>query len=448
MRIIIIGAGESGFHLARMLSMENHDISIIDLDSSKIERIRNLLDVQAFVGHGTNLNILKNAGIHHADMVVAVTSTDEVNILACMIAKKLEVDITVARIRNDEYIEENSPIPLDPLGVDLAVNPENETASEILRLIKYPQVMDLIEFEEGRVALVGVKLDANSPVLGKALYDLAKLFPELIYRIVAVSRESETIVPTGDDVLESGDRIYIMALTESLSDLFQVLGKTTEEIKNVMILGGGKIGRRVASSLEKDKKIHVKLIESDQKKSRWVAENLKDTMVVHGDGTDIDLMATEGILDMDLYIAVTEDDENNIVSSLVARHLEVEHTITLISKSDYFPVIKAIGLDLAVNKKFVMANTVMRFIRHGRIVTIAALKGIQGDMIEFHVSAKSKVVGKFLREMDFPQGALVAAICHNNQISIATGDSKIYIGDRVIVFTLPSSEKEVIKLFD
>jgi trk system potassium uptake protein TrkA len=226
------------------------------------------------------------------------------------------------------------------------------------------------------------------------------------------------------------------------------LGKKAEEIKNVMILGGGKIGRIVASSLEKDKKFHVKLIESNQEKSRWVAERLKNTMVVYGDGTDIDLMATEGILDMDMYIAVTDDDENNIVSSLVARHLKVEHTITLISKADYFPVIKAIGLDLAVNKKFVMANTVMRFIRHGRIVTMAALKGTQGDMIEFQVSAKAKIVGKFLREIDFPDGALVAAICHNDKVSIATGDTKIYVGDRVIVYTLPASEKEVIKLFD
>ncbi len=448
MRIIILGAGESGFHLARMLSLENHDISIIDPDVANIEKVRNMLDVQAFAGHGTNFNILKDAGIHHADMLVAVTSTDEVNILACMIAKRLEVDITVARIRNEEYIGENSPIPLHPLGVDLAVNPENETSNEILRLIKYPQVSDLLEFEEGRVALVGVKLDADSPVLGKPLYDLAQMFPELTYRIVVVSREAEAIVPTGNDVLQANDSIYIMALKESLSELFPILGKKAEEIKNVMILGGGKIGRAVASNLEKDKKFHVKLIESNQEKSRWVAEHLKNTMVVYGDGTDIDLMAAEGILDMDMYIAVTDDDENNIVSSLVARHLKVEHTITLISKSDYFPVIKAIGLDLAVNKKFVMANTVMRFIRHGRIVTMAALKGIQGDMIEFQVSAKSKIVGKFLRELDFPHGALVAAICHNDKVSIATGDSKIYVGDRVIVYTLPSSEKEVIKLFD
>ena len=448
MRIIILGAGESGFHLARMLSLENHDISIVDLDSVRIEKIRNLLDVQAFTGHGTNLTILKDAGISHADMLVAVTSTDEVNILACMIAKRLDVGITVARVRNEEYISEDSPFPLGPLGVDLAVNPENETSKEILQLIRFPQALDLVEFEDGRVVLVGVKLDSDSPVLGKTLRSLAQMSPELTYRIVAVNRLDGTLVPTGDDMLEAGDRIYVMALKDSLMALFPILGKKDKDIKNVMILGGGKIGRGVASCLEKDKKFRVKLIESDQVKSRWVAENLKNTMVVYGDGTDIDLMAAEGILDMDLYIAVTDDDENNIVSSLVARHLKVEHTITLISKADYFPVIKAIGLDLAVNKKFVMANTVLKYIRHGRIVTMAALKGIEGDMIEFQVSAKSKVVGKFLREMDFPKGAIVAAISHDDKVSIATGETKIYVGDRVIVYTLPATEKEVVKLFD
>jgi trk system potassium uptake protein TrkA len=447
MRIIILGAGESGFHLARMLSLESHDISIVDMDSSRIEKIRNLLDVQAFIGHGTNLTILKDAGISHADMLVAVTSTDEVNILACMIAKRLNVGITVARVRNEEYISEDSPFPLGPLGVDLAVNPEVETAKEIQRLIRYPQALDLVEFEEGRVVLVGVKLDTDSPILGRSLRSQVAQFPALTYRIVAVNRVDRTLVPTGDDVLEPADRIYVMTLQDSLVDLFPILGKKDREIKNVMILGGGKIGRTVASALEKDKKFRIKLIESDQQKSRWVAENLKNTMVVYGDGTDIDLMAAEGILDMDLYLAVTDDDENNIVSSLVARHLKVEHTITLISKADYFPVIKAIGLDLAVNKKFVMANTVMKFIRHGRIVSVAALKGVDGDMIEFQVSAKSKAVGKFLREMDFPKGAIVASIIHDDNVSIATGDSKIYVGDRVIVYTLPVAEKEVVKFF-
>jgi trk system potassium uptake protein TrkA len=315
-------------------------------------------------------------------------------------------------------------------------------------LIRYPQALDLVEFEEGRVVLVGVKLDSDSPVLGKTLRSLALMFPELTYRIVAVNRVDRTIVPMGNDVLEAGDRLYVMALKDSLDKLFPILGKKDAEIKKVMILGGGKIGRAVANALEKDKQIHVKLIESNQQKSRWVAENLKNTMVVYGDGTDIDLMAAEGILDMDVYIAVTDDDENNIVSSLVARHLKVSHTITLIGKADYLPVIKAIGLDLAVNKKYVMANTVLKFIRHGRIVTMAALKGIDGDMIEFQVSANSKVVGRFLRELDFPQGAIVAAIIHDEKITIATGNSKIYVGDRVIIFTLPVAEKGVVKLFD
>jgi trk system potassium uptake protein TrkA len=447
MHIIILGAGESGFHLARMLSNENHDISVVDFDVSRVEKIRNLLDVQAFVGHGTNLSVLKDAGIHHADMLVAVTSTDEVNILACMIAKKLGVGITVCRVRTDEYIDEDSLFPLKTLGVDLAVNPENETAKEILQLIWYPQVLDMLEFEGGKVVMVAVKLDADSPVLGKTLRSMAKMFPRLIYRIVAINRNGATMVPTGNDILQTGDSIYVMMLKESLPGLFPIVGKKEAEVKNIMVLGGGKIGRAVAVGLEKDRKFRVKLIESDREKSRWVAENLKNTMVVYGDGTDIDLMASEGILDMDVYVAVTDDDENNIVSSLVARHLKVPRTITLIGKSDYLPVIKAIGLDLAVNKKFVLANTVMKFLRRGRIVTMAALKGVEGDMIEFQVTANSKVVGKFLKDIKFPDGSLVAAISHDDQLSIATGNSKIYVGDRVIVYTLHTAEKDVVKLF-
>lgn len=448
MNIIILGAGEVGFYLAKNLSSEGHNIVIIDNDPEKIQKINESLDVMSIHGEGTGMQNLKRAGIDNADMLVAVTSTDESNLIACMIAKKFGVKTKIARVRSTDYSSPDFVLTPEEMGTDMMINPELEAANEITQLIRYPQAFDMLEFCGGRIILVGILIEEHSTVIGKTLSEIVPHFGELTFRAVAISRDGQTIIPQGNEKVKVGDRFYVVVKREMINEIFRLSAGEIKEIHNIMILGGGKIGRQVAENLSEVKHINVKLIETNKEKSRLIAEKLTNTLVVHGDGTDIDLLAQEGIVEMDAFIALTDDDENNIVSSLLARHLHVKRTITLVSRGDYMPIIKTIGLDVAVNMRLITSNSILRFIRSGSIVSLNTLKGIEAETIEFEISDNCKVANKRLRDIKFPSGVIVGALIHEgNEVSVPVGDSIIKPGDRAIVFTLPQSVRQVEKMF-
>ena len=447
MHIIILGAGGVGFHLAKSLSQEGHDIVIIDTDPEMIARAGDSLDVMAITGGGTGMSYLKQAGIENADMMLAVTSTDEVNLLACMIAQRFGVKTKIARVRNPEYYQDNFVMAPEEMGVDLMINPEHEAAREMVHIIKYPHVFDIVEFEDGRILLVGILMEDDSPVIGQTLSSIVPQYKELTFRVVAISRDGKTIIPTGDDVINKGDRLYIVVKKEMMNEVIGLASTVVHETNNIMILGGGKIGRITAQMLAEIKHFNVKLIESDREKSRQIAEKLSATMIVHGDGTDLDLLAQEGIHEMDMFIALTEDDETNIVSSLLARHLRVRRTMTLISRADYMPIVKTIGLDVAVNTRFITSNAILKFIRRGVILSLNTLRGIDAETIEFEVSEDCKLSGKRLRDIKFPSGVIVGAMVQKEEVLVPVGNTIVNGGDRVIVFSLPESVKKVEKMF-
>ncbi len=448
MNILIIGAGEVGSHLARLLSKENHNITVIDKDPARISTIQNQLDVLAIEGNGTSPSVLHEANIAEKDMVIAVTTVDEVNILACMIAKQMGVETKIARVRDREFSTEESFLNQADLGIDLVIHPELEATKEIVRLIRYPQVHEMITFCDQHIAIVGMRMKDESPLLGKRLMDIDLQSIHMPFRLVAINRNETTIIPRGNDQIQAGDDLYVSVKTEHLYDVFQLAGHTIETSHRVMLFGATPIGKMVAQELESIKDINVKLVETDRERAEELATELVGTEVVIGDMSDIDLIAQEGIIDMDMFLALSDDDEENIVTSLLARHLEVPRTITLTKKAAYPPIIRTIGLDVAINPRLLTSNAILKFIRSGRLVSLRHMASIDAETFEFHVSADSKVVSKRIRDIDFPEGSIVVAVEHDGQGVIPVGDTKIYVGDRIVLFCQPEASRKAMRLFE
>lgn len=446
MRVLIIGAGDIGFQLAKQLSLDKHDITIVELDPQKVRRAREQLDAIVIEGHGESVRVLKEADIEHTDIVAAMTDSDGVNLLACMLAKKAGAGSTIARVRNPELADSECLIEAHEFGADLIIHPEKETAKAIVRLIRQASATDVLQFADGKIEVVGMRLEGNSPMLGIRLVDLARHHGNPPMRIVAIARNQDTIIPKGDDKLNTGDQIFVVCDPGFVPELIKISGKTDVRVEDIMILGGGLIGQFIASMLGKS--VRVKIVESSKGKSEEIADILPHTLIIHGDGTDIDLLATEGIVDMDAFIAVTGDDETNIITTLVAGHMLVPRTIALVNKLEYLPITTKIGMDAVVSKQLLTVNAVQRHIQQKEVESIASLPGIQAQLLEFVAQDGDKITKKQLTDIKFPVGALVGAVLHEGQLIIPKGDTQIEPGDKVVVFTTPQALDEVEKLFE
>ncbi len=445
MNILIIGAGEVGFRLAKRLSSEKHNIVILEKNPERARRVEEQLDAMIVVGSGTSFNDLLQADIKNTDIFAALSNNDEVNLLACQIAKKLDIPHKIARVRNPEFTKSNFVLSKEELGIDLLIHPEQETAKAVVRLIKQSSATDVMEFAGGDIQLVGIRLERTSPLLKKSIKDIWQDFGNLAARIVAINRKEKTIIPGGDDILIAGDQIFIICEKELTPKIVQITGKGNVSIRNIMILGGGLIGQMVANNLEE--KINVKIIESSADKSEEIADVLKNTLVIHGDGTDMDLLALEGIVDMDAFIALTGDDETNIISTLMARHLKVPRTIALVNKTEYLPITPTIGMDAVVSKMLLTVNVILRFIQKSTLESIATIPGVDADILEIVPHNNSKITKKPLKKLSFPRSAILGAVRRDGEVLIPTGDTQIQSGDRVVIFSRPNALNDVENLF-
>jgi trk system potassium uptake protein TrkA len=445
MQILIVGAGDIGFQLSKRLSQEKHDITVIESDPQKVKRASQQLDAMLVEGRGTSYQTLQKANLPEIDIVAAMTNNEEVNLIACQLAKKAGVATTIARVRNPELTMPDFIMTPQELGVDIMIHPERETADAIVRLIRQSGATDIIEFEGGRVQLMGVRLEEDSPLIGTPLIKLGKQFGNPPMRIVAIVRKQDTLIPGGRDVLEPGDQIFVISDPDYVTEFIALAGKKDTKIEDIMILGGGLIGQFVASAVGQE--INVKIIESSAEKSEEIAEVLPHSLIIHGDGTDYDLLAAEGIVDMDAFVAVTGDDETNIIATLLVRHMRIPRTIALVNKVDYMPITTTIGMDAVVSKQLMTVNAVQRYIQHQQVAAIASLPGIDAHCIEYIAKAKSSIVRKPLRDIDFPNNAIVGAVLHQDEVLIPKGDTHITAGDRVVIFSLPQALDDVEKLF-
>ena len=445
MNLIIVGAGEVGYHLAARLSQQKMDIVVIEKDEEKAARVIETLDVQAIHGSGSSVETLKQAGIANADMLIAVTNSDEVNMISCLVASVQSKVITkVARIRNPEYTQSLGIIGKNHLNIDLAINPEFELVNTLARLVEIPDATDVVEFAEGRVRITGIKVDPNSYVAGKKLRNLTQENEQHDIIIAALFRGDKIIIPRGNDIIEENDLVYAVTESKKIAAVTNYFKEKAQKINLIMILGGGDIAVELAQCLEK-KGITIKLIENDEERCEEIADILEKTIVLRGNGTDQELLEEENIKDVDVFIAFSEDEQTNILVSLLAKRLGAKKVISLINNLSYTSLVSNIGVDTVVSPHLSAINRILQFIRKGKVLSVASFHEESAEAIEILALDTSDLVNKPLRDIKFPRGAIIGAVVRDTEIIIPTGDTIILPGDRVIIFTLTSAIPSVEK---
>jgi trk system potassium uptake protein TrkA len=444
-RIIIAGAGEVGKYLAKMLSKENHNITVIDTDNERLAAIGSQYDLLTILGSGSSFATLEDAKIKGADLFIAVTHSEEVNLISAVLAKRLGAKKTIARIDNLEYIHPLRRMHFINMGVDRMIYPEKIAAKEIISLIRQTGTNQIFEFSGGRLKLFVVTLDDDAPIVNMSLKEASAFTNRIDYRAVAIERDNKTIIPSGDDVLKSGDNVYVITSPEGIDSLLKNSGKEEEKIEHVMIIGGSRIGQKVAKELSST--CRVKLLEFDEKKALELAEKLDRCLVLHGDGRNLDLLVEEDIQEMDAFIAVTGDSETNILACALAKKFGVNRTIAEIENFDYFDIAAKMGIESIINKKLSAASHIYTFTMNAEVAAIKCLTGTDAELLEFVVNDHAKITKDLLRNINFPEEAIVGGIIRGTKSFIAKGDTHIKVGDKVVVFSLPSALQKVEKFF-
>jgi len=445
LKIIIIGAGEVGFHIASRLSVENKDVVVIDKDPEALRRVSDSSDVQVITGSGSSPVVLEEAGIKQAEILLAVTDSDEINLIACLVAHMISpATKKLARVRSDDYDAYHDAFRENAPHIDTIINPETEVVRTIERLMSVPGAVDVEEFADGRVKFIGIHLDKNSPLAGIRLAELSAKIRKKVPLIAAIVRGGVLTIPRGDDSLMAGDLIYFVTETENLVETLTIFDKQAEPIRRVMIVGGGRIGLRLCNLLE-EKNIYTKIVEKSPDRCLELAKRLNKVVVLHGDGSDQELLNEEGIRDMDLVVTLTDDEKTNILASLLAKRMGARKTITRITNFSYFDLMETIGLSQVVSPRLSAVNTILKYIRRGKVLSAVSLQGEQAEVLETVAMETSDIVGKPLNKISFPKGVLVTVIIRADQVIIPSGNSVIESGDRVIIFTtwqaVPKIEK-------
>lgn len=438
MRIVVIGAGEVGYHIATRLVEEGHDVVVIERDPDLARRIQNHLDVLVVEGNGASLTCLEKAGVDHADLLLAVTNFDEVNLIACLIAGQFGVRLKVARVSNPDYYDRSGVLEEKRLGADLLINPEREVAREIFKLVHRPAASDVAEFADGRVLLVGLPVTESAPVAGHTLQEIGRNLRDRHFLTVAIDRDGRTIIPDGSTRLLAGDEIYLVAETQYLKDAYRLLGLQRRRVKHVMLLGGGRVGLELSRMLERE---GVQLIVIEQSRRRCVAlaEQLDHGLVLQGNAIDLELLREEGVAEADAVVCITSADEINLMAALLAKHLGARKVIALLKASQYIPLGSRVGIDAVVSPRLSTANRILQHVRGGRILSIAVMERNRAEAMELEVVAGSRADSRPVRELELPPGAILGALVRDSEVIIPWGDTRIQAGDHVVVFALPEA---------
>lgn len=448
MKIVIAGAGEVGFHLAKLLSYEAQEITLVDTDKESLNYASGHLDIKVLRGDATSVAVLHEAKVDEADLVIGVTASETTNITLCILAKQLGCRRTIARISNTEFIDNKEVLRFNELGIDELISPEELAASEIQLLLNQSAFSDTYEFEEGLLTMVGMFLPKAAPFVGKMVKEAANIFPELHFMPIALRRKGTqyTLIPRGDTIFKEGDQVYFITSAEGVDELYNLTGMKKKQIRNVMILGGSKVGFKTARDLCANK-FNVRLIENDKQKAFDIADEIPNALIINGDGRNVELLEEESLDSMDAFIAVTGNSETNIMSCLVAKSKKIKKTIALVENMDYFQLSQSIGIDTLINKKLLAANNIFRHVRRGEVLALTRLNNLNAEILEFEVKASSLVNGELIRELDFPREAIIGGVIRDGKGIIALGDFIIRERDKVVVCTLPKAIPRIEKMF-
>jgi trk system potassium uptake protein TrkA len=446
MRIIIIGAGEVGAHLASQLTGENHDITLIEANAKKAQAVQDAMDIMVVRGNGASPSILKEAGIEQCDLFLAVTNKDEINILASLTASRFNVPFKIARVSNMDFYDLDNFLSSKNLGTDLLINPEFECALQVANLLKVPGATEYAEFAGGDVLLFGLTLGADAPCLNRSLQDLRQGIGDIKFLVCSITRGTKTLVPSGQTILQPEDQVYFIAHRQDLDEVYSFCGLTKTRIKRVMVLGGSRVANYLCHIFEK-KNIRAILIEPNETRAEELAEELTNTLIINGDVKDLDLLTQEGLRDTDCFLALTPADEDNMLTGIFAKNQKVPHVITLLGKHEYMPVFKKIGVQISVSPRLEVTNTILKFVREGNITSAVTIQNNQTEIMEFQVNEDAVVRGKPLKEIKLPKDVLFAMVHREHTDFIPTGNTILQEGDHVVAMTLSKEHRKLERLF-
>ncbi len=450
MKIIILGAGQVGSTLAEQLVSEQNDVTLVDTDAARLEELQERLDIRTVQGRASYPNVLRRAGADDADMIIAVTNSDETNMLACKIADILfQTQTKIARVRAQEYLREDNLFTNEALPVDMRISPEQLVTDYIRRLIEHPGALQVVDFAEGKVRLVGVKAYYGGPLVSRQLKELPQHIPGVEARVAAIYRRGRPIIPEGDTVIEAEDEIFFIAASSAIPKIISELRRLDKPVKRIMLAGGGNIGLRLATALEDH--IQVKIIEKFKDRARFLSEELDHTIVLQGDAANETLLREENIEDIDVFCAVTNDDEANILSAMLAKRLGAKKALCLINRLSYVDLVEGGAIDIAISPQQSTVSALLARVRRGDVVKVHSLRRGAAEAIEAVAHGdrnNSRVVGRRLDEIKMPPGTTIGAIVRGEEVIIAHHDTVIQAEDHVILFIVDKKHtKDVEKLF-
>ena len=444
-KVAIVGAGEVGNNLVKALSKEDYEITVIEENVHKCKRINEKYDVSVIEGDGASQRILQQIEMESIDYFFALTRIDEVNLVASRMAKKMGADKIISRMRNTEYNHKDAIITPEQFGIDFVAYPEKAAQREIELLIRESSTTEIEEFKEGKLTLAGIMLSSTSPLIGRTLNNVEVADPYVQHKVVVISRHGDTFIPHKNTKYQNNDTVFFLCKSDKAKKIQQMAGKPAIEINSIMILGAGKIGRLLAKSLQKD--YSIRLVEKKKSKAYNVKEKLKDILVLTEDGTDIEFLESENVSELDCFIAATENEQTNIVSGLLAKHLGVKQVIVHISTTDYLQAVRHIGFDAVLSKNIAAVNEAIRFMKSDTIKSISRFEDLDTDCMEIRVSDDSKFIRKKYTVDKIPENIALGAIIRNGKVEIPNHHTHIYPGDELLLFTKPENIPSAERLF-
>lgn len=450
MRVIICGAGRVGYGIAARLAVEKNTVTVVDLNADLIRRITNELDVRGVIGHGAHPDVLKRAGAGDADMIIAVTYSDEVNMIACQVAHSLfDVPTKVARVRSQNYLQSewNDLYSRENMPIDIIISPEIEIGKSILRRLNTPGAFESVPFADGLVRLIGVDIREDCPIINTQLLQIDELFPDLNAAVVGISRDNHVFAPTKNDALEPGDKAYFIVKREHTARLMEIISNPEDRARQVVIIGGGNVGAYVAKELERVKNMRVRMIEVDKAKAESVAEDLRRTIMLHGDGLDAELQEEAGVPYADCVLSLTNEDKTNILSAVLAKKLGAKYTGSLINELSMQALQTELNLDMIIDPRATTVSSILRHARRGRILDVYAVENDQAEVVEGEILETSPISGKTILDADIPKGITVGVIIRDGNVFFDIDERVLKPSDRLVLLVEKTALSHVERLF-